>query len=470
MKSILVVDNQISFCNLLKKFLIKSGYHVETTTQASHAMQLLKINTFQVVICDYRLPNVEGNVFFEMIKSVCPDASVIFTSNQVNLKNVVTMIKEGASSYLSKPINPDELVEILEENHSNKKKENISRENLHLQIAGENQSGYVVGRSKRAKEVQFNLNKVGPTDYSVIIEGETGTGKESYARMIHQISNRRAKPFIAVDCGCLSKELAGSEFFGHEKGAFTGAAFHKKGFFEMANGGTIFLDEISNLSSDIQMALLRALQEKVIRKVGGTKEIPINVRIITATNEDLLAKSETLGFREDLFYRLSEFVLKIPTLKEREEDIFQFIDFFLEKTSRELGRQDTPKFSDEAMDLLENYQWPGNIRELKNAIRSACLYTDKDNIISATSLPDRIRTTKGSFATTVKFPGKTYGDSKNISNGAEKDLKSVALMAESEKIKEVLKDVKYNKTKAAQKLNIHRKTLYSKLKTMDIAY
>ncbi|WP_194974635.1 sigma-54-dependent transcriptional regulator [Aquiflexum lacus] len=470
MKSILVVDNQISFCNLLKKFLTKSGYHVETTTQASHAIQILKKSPFQVVICDYRLPNAEGNVFFEMIKSVCPDASVIFTSNQINLKNVVTMIKEGASSYLSKPINPDELVEILEENHSKKKKAENSVKNIYEQTANKNQSEYVVGNSKRAREVQFNLNKVGPTDYSVIIEGDTGTGKESYARLIHQISSRRAQPFIAVDCGCLSKELAGSEFFGHEKGAFTGAVSHKTGFFEMANGGTIFLDEISNLSSDIQMALLRALQEKVIRKVGGTKEIPIDVRIITATNEDLLAKSETLGFREDLFYRLSEFVLKIPTLKERGEDIFQFIDFFLEKTSEELGRQETPKFSDEAMGLLETYHWPGNIRELKNAIRSACLYIDKNNCISAASLPDRIRNNNGSLAGTYKVPDLSYHESKNFSKEEEKDLKSVALMAESEKIKEVLKDVKYNKTKAAQKLNIHRKTLYSKLKTMDIAY
>ncbi|WP_373494578.1 sigma-54-dependent transcriptional regulator [Aquiflexum sp.] len=467
MKNILVVDNQISFCNLIKNFLTKIGYQVETSTQASHAIQLIKESYFHVVICDYRLPNTDGNVFFEMIRKVSPDSAVIFTSNQINLKNVVTMIREGASGYLSKPINPDELVEILEEDHI--KKINTVK-NLKKEAPIDNQPEYVVGNNKRAKEVQYNVNKVGPTNYSVIIEGKTGTGKELYARLIHQNSSRRDQPFIAVDCGCLSKELAGSGLFGHEKGAFTGAISHKIGFFELANGGTIFLDEISNLSSDIQMALLRALQEKVIRKVGGTKEIPIDVRIISATNEDLLAKSETLGFREDLFYRLSEFVLKIPTLKERGDDLFQFIDFFLEKTSEELGRQEPPQFTDEAMALLEAYHWPGNIRELKNAIKRACLYINKNNLIPATSLPERIRNThrlsvssNGTLAETVRENHNTYQEE-------EKDLKSVALMAESEKIKEVLKDVKYNKTKAAQRLNIHRKTLYTKLKTMNIGY
>lgn len=470
MKSILVVDNQISFCNLLKKFLTKIGYQVETSTQAQHAIQLLKGSFFHVVICDYRLPNVDGNVFFEMIKSASPDSAVIFTSNEINLKNVVNMIREGASSYLSKPINPDELVEVLERNHVKNQEEKISIKNIVKETQFKKLPEYMVGSSKISKEVQYNLNKVGPTDYSVIIEGETGTGKESYARLIHQISSRRDKPFIAVDCGCLSKELAGSEFFGHEKGAFTGAVSHKTGFFEMANGGSIFLDEISNLSSDIQMGLLRAIQEKVIRKVGGTKEIPIDVRIITATNEDLLAKSETFGFREDLFYRLSEFVLKIPTLKERGKDLLQFINFFLEKTSMELEMQEVPEFTDEAMDLLKAYHWPGNIRELKNAIRRACLFTNKDNLISADSLPERIRNSSYALGLIQEIPHQTIDLGNNFFHEEKKDLKSVALMAESEKIREVLKDVKYNKTKAAQKLNIHRKTLYSKLKTLNISY
>lgn len=470
MKSILVVDNQISFCNLIMKFLTKLGYHVETSTQASHALQLLKGSFFHVVICDYKLPNADGNVFFDMIRNVSPDSAVIFTSNQINLKNVVSMIREGASSYLSKPINPDELIELLETDHLNNKIETSGRKISCKEKHLEPQPEYVVGNSDIRKEVQNNLNKVGPTNYSVIIEGETGTGKELYARLIHQTSNRSNQPFIAVDCGCLSKELAGSGLFGHEKGAFTGAITDKTGFFEMAKGGTIFLDEISNLSSDIQIALLRALQEKVIRKVGGTKEIPIDVRIITATNEDLLVKSENSLFRQDLFYRLSEFVLKIPTLKERGKDLFLFIDFFLDQTSKELGRQEPPKFTEDAMDLLTAYNWPGNIRELKNAIRSACLFANKNNQISAEYLPERIRFNYRLSAPQHQILSVLDQENHKPYKEEERDLKSVALMAETEKIKEVLKDVKYNKTKAAQKLNIHRKTLYSKLKTMDIAY
>ncbi|MFD2036705.1 sigma-54-dependent transcriptional regulator [Belliella marina] len=465
MKSILVIDNQLSFCNLLKKFLTKSGYRVETSTHGSHAIQMLKEDTFQVVICEYRMPNTDGNVFFEMIKSVSPDSSVIFTSNQINLKNVVSMIREGATGYLAKPINPDELLEVLEEDNPRKEAKKIG--------GGEKKSivkepEYVQGNSKIAREVQYNINKVGPTDYSVIIEGETGTGKESYARLIHHSSKRREQPFIAVDCGCLSKELGGSELFGHEKGAFTGAVSQKMGFFEMANGGTIFLDEIANLSADVQIALLRALQEKVIRKVGGTKEIPIDVRIITATNEDLLFKSEALGFREDLYYRLSEFLLKIPTLKERGKDLFQFIDFFLEQTAKELGKNEPPKFTEEAMQLMEGYDWPGNIRELKNAVRRACLFIDKDNQIPAASLPERIRCSGRQKNIAHEFQESVESEENNLDQ--DKDLKSVALMAESEKIREVLEAVKYNKTKAAEKLNIHRKTLYSKLKTLNISY
>ncbi|AWW32015.1 sigma-54-dependent Fis family transcriptional regulator [Echinicola strongylocentroti] len=467
MESILIVDNQVSVCNLLKRYLTDNGYTVDTSTQATHAIQLMKDNHYQFVISDYRLPKMEGNVFFHMIKSISPKSRVIFTSNQVNLKNVVNMIREGASSYLAKPLNPDELVEVLKQKPRSVPSPSASEKK---EAAVEKMPDYVNGESKRAKEVEFKVGKVGPTNFSVILEGETGTGKESYARLIHHCSERKEKPFVAVDCGCLSRELAGSELFGHEKGAFTGAVTHKTGFFEMANGGTIFLDEIANLSSEIQMALLRALQEKIIRKVGGTKEIPIDVRIIAATNEDLFSKSGTTGFREDLFYRLSEFVLKVPPLRERGDDIYQFIDFFLKKTTLELGQKETPRFTDEAMACLVEYQWPGNIRELKNAIRRASLFANSKNLIPASALPEMIRTSKLRNASlSLSREGNSEPVGKQEYN-ERKDLKSVALMAESEKIKEVLEDVKYNKTKAAQKLNIHRKTLYSKLKALNISY
>ncbi|QDH80348.1 sigma-54-dependent Fis family transcriptional regulator [Echinicola soli] len=465
MESILVVDNQVSVCNLLKKYLTNNGYSVDTSTQATHALQLMKGNFYHFVISDYRLPKMDGNVFFHMIKSISPRSKVIFTSSQVNLRNVVNMIREGASSYLAKPLNPDELVEVLKQSPRPVSPSSTPEEKS---VPNKILPDYVMGKSKKAGEVQYKVSKVGPTNYSVILEGETGTGKESYARLIHHSSARKDKPFVAVDCGCLSRELAGSELFGHEKGAFTGAVTQKTGFFEMANGGTIFLDEIANLGSEIQMALLRALQEKVIRKVGGTKEIPIDVRIIAATNENLYSKSGTSGFREDLYYRLSEFVLKVPPLRERGNDIYQFIDFFLKKTALELDKQNVPQFTDEALTYLREYPWPGNIRELKNAIRRASLFINDKNLVPASALPEMIKASQ--------HRGISISGLSNTNTGPkhgehqEKDLKSVALMAESEKIKEVLEDVKYNKTKAAQKLNIHRKTLYSKLKALNITY
>ncbi|MCH7410595.1 sigma-54 dependent transcriptional regulator [Belliella sp. DSM 111904] len=470
MLNILVIDNQVSFCNLMKKFLTKLGYKVKTSTQVNHAIEMLGNEPFQFVISDYRLPHIQGDEFFETIKSINPDAAVIFTSNEVNLKNVVSIIKRGASDYLSKPINPDELVEVLKRNENSPKliEKKVIKEGNPKETPSTRD--YVMGKSKNAKETQKMVETVGPTDFTVIIQGETGTGKESYANLIHKSSKRRDMPFVAVDCGCLTKDLAGSELFGHEKGAFTGAVTQKIGFFEMANGGTIFLDEIANLSSEIQTSLLRALQEKVIRRIGGTCEIPIDVRIIAATNEDLLYKSETSSFREDLYYRLSEFVLSIHPLRNRKEDVPEFIDFFLKQTAFELGRQEVPEFEPEAFDYLMAYHWPGNIRELRNVIRRSCLFINKHNMIPLSAVPIELRLKVNRPEVRIEEDINLGDEKYDLKTLKTRDLKSVALEAESEKIIEVLKDVKYNKTKAAEKLNIHRKTLYSKLKTLNISY
>lgn len=309
--------------------------------------------------------------------------------------------------------------------------------------------------------------KVAATNFSVLIEGETGTGKESLARMIHEKSNRNKGPFIAVDCGSLSREIAGSELFGHEKGSFTGALNSKTGFFEQADGGTIFLDEIANLSMDIQISLLRALQEKVIRKIGGAKEIPVDVRIIAATNEELHGKSQSAGFREDLLFRLNEFVLKVPTLRERKEDLPLFVDFFLDQTCKELC-QEKPTLADGVMEYLHEYKWPGNIRELRNVIRRGCLFVNRHNEITVESLPHRLlygRTKSSSEESTGAIITQA-----NLNSEDTDDLKSTAIRAESLRIIEVLKEVHFNKTRAAEVLNIHRKTLYSKLKLMNIPF
>jgi two-component system, NtrC family, response regulator HydG len=488
MKKILVVDNQISTCELLQKFLSKKNFDVETTTLGRNALSLLQKTPYDIVICDYRLPDIDGEEFFEKVMEAAPETHIIFMSREVNLKNAVDLIRRGAFNYLAKPLNPDELLEVLIEKKHRPlyrefgKKDGDSRPYLHsIHKSGlihpglEEEMGFVFGKSEIALKMLNQVERVGATNYTVIIEGETGTGKESLARLIHNVSPRRDQPFVAVDCGSLSKEIANSELFGHEKGSFTGAVMAKTGFFEQANGGTIFLDEIANLSLETQMALLRALQEKVIRKIGGMKEIPIDVRIIAATNEDLLTKSETSGFREDLFFRLSEFVLKVPALRERKEDLPLFIDFFLKNTANELGSE-TPKLSQEVIDFFYEYPWPGNIRELKNVIRRACLFVESDNYIYKEALPVRILEYANTHPANEEMQEEDelqlVEQEGGILNGVVSgtDLKSTALHAESKRIIEVLKKVHFNKTKAAEILNIHRKTLYTKLKLMNIPY
>jgi len=471
MKSILVIDNQLSICNLLKKFLTKNHYSVETCTNAMLALEILHRGKFDLVIMEYHLPDISGIDIFQRVQKLAPDAGIIFMSGQVTLKNAVDMIQRGALNFISKPLNPDELLEVIKDAKPILSKVGKLSANGKLtptQKEPKSGSELVFGQSDKAVEMMHQVKRVGGTNYSVILQGETGTGKESLARLVHAYSPRKERPFIAVDCGSLSKEIAGSELFGHEKGAFTGATSQKIGFFEQANGGTIFLDEIANLSMDIQMALLRALQEKVIRRMGGDKEISTDVRIITATNENLLVKSETSCFREDLYFRLSEYVVEVPPLRDRNTDLPLFIDFFLEQTSKELNIT-KPKISEEVLLCFEEYTWPGNLRELKNVIRGACLFPGEDNWINKECLPERI------VLCIKKAQERTNAAAKNenptkLDGIDENDLKSTALQAEYMRIVDVLKKVHFNKTKAAEILNIHRKTLYSKLRLMNIPY
>ncbi len=475
MKKVLIVDNQISTCELLQKFLSQNNYEVETITQGNSALNIIGKVKFDIVICEYRLPDISGGDFFEKVLKIHPGVSMIFMSREVNLKNAVDLIKRGAYNYLTKPLNPDELLEALQDCNQPKEYEapNVSppeKRPILQEDSIHHEFGFVVGKSKKVLEMISQIKRVGATNYTVIIEGDTGTGKESVARLIHKVSDRFNKPFVAVDCGSLSKEIARSELFGHEKGSFTGAITKKTGLFELANGGTIFLDEIANLSPETQMALLRALQEKVIRKIGGTNEVPIDVRVIAATNEDLIVKSGSTGFREDLFYRLSEFILKVPTLKERISDLQLFIDFFLDQTCDEL-KVEQPMLSEEVKDIFYNYDWPGNIRELKNVIRRACLFVENDNLIYKSALPHALlKNIAPSTSSQLNGHSKADTGMQVIPQEPEdNDLKSAARQAESTRIMEVLQKVNFNKTKAAEILNIHRKTLYSKLKGMEIA-
>ncbi|MCK7558510.1 sigma-54 dependent transcriptional regulator [Chitinophaga sedimenti] len=324
---------------------------------------------------------------------------------------------------------------------------------------------YVYGKSLPAKELYRQITLVAPTDYSVIVYGETGTGKESVAQLIHQNSQRKNEPFVALDCGSLSKELAASELFGHEKGSFTGAIGTKIGAFEQATGGTLFLDEIANLSYDIRVALLRVIQEKQIRRVGSLKEIEVDVRLVVASNEKLSESVQKGKFREDLFHRFNEFTIYIPPLRERLDDLPQLVDTFMQQVCKELGKQPIPISSD-VWDCFRRYDWPGNIRELKNVIRRACLLTPPDEEIAVETLPLELK--EESTRETFSAGGDGFEEHDMITDA--NDLKAVALKAEYNKIINVLKAVKYNKTKAAQLLNIDRKTLYNKLRLLNINY
>lgn len=478
MKNILIIDDEINICTLLSKFLGKHGFQVESTMSGNAALKMMKEKTFDLVLCDYRLKDTDGAQLLQDIRQLNPHTIVIIITGYTDVRIAVEMVKNGAYDYLSKPLYPDEILSLVHKAFAHKQAElersavqpvdagsaPEARESLLARDSTGKTDKYVYGESAGAKELIRQIKLVAPTDYCVIIFGETGTGKESVAHLIHHHSKRHNQPFVALDCGSLSKELAASELFGHEKGSFTGAINTKVGAFEQAQGGTLFLDEVSNLSYDIQVALLRVIQEKVIRRVGSMKEIPIDVRIIVASNEKLSESVQRGKFREDLFHRFNEFTIYIPPLRERNEDLQLFITSFVHQVEKELQKK-CGKISAEVWECFHQYNWPGNIRELKNVIRRACLLTPEHEDITMSALPLEM---KESFS--QSFDNDRQATGELVMQANDNDLKTVALQAEYNKIINVLKEVKYNKTKAAQLLNIDRKTLYNKLRLLNINY
>jgi len=471
MKRILIVDDEISVCTLLTRFLSKNGYETQSCTSGTEAMRLLKSQTFDIILCDYHLQDINGKELFEKIQPLYPHIIVIFITGYADVRVAVDLIKNGAYNYLSKPLYPDEILKIIEtasRGEGQTPARTAVAEAPKPAAAPEKYAhaeGYVTGESEAARHLFEHVNLVAPTDYSVIIYGETGTGKEALAHLIHNRSNRKNGPFIAIDCGSLSKELAASELFGHEKGAFTGALHAKEGAFEQAEGGTIFLDEIGNLSYEVQVYLLRALQEKSVRRVGSVKTQKVDIRIIVASNENLYENVLHKSFREDLYHRLNEFTLKVPPLRERAKDLPLFVNTFMNDVSRELNK-DIPGFSEAVWELLLSYTWPGNIRELKNVIRRACLLTPAGKEVTPKALPLELLNSK-----TLQFlqqqPAVGTATAAGTEEAQASSLKSAATLGEQKRIMEVLQQVKFNKTKAAEILNIDRKTLYNKLRSMQ---
>ncbi len=480
-KKILIIDDDLDMCLVLSKFLLRNGYDVETANSGAKGITKFKEGYFDIVICDFRLGDRDGKDILKEIKAISPETIVLIITGYSDIKIAVDVIKMGAFDYITKPLIPDEVLNVLNAalqlpdqlhtaSHPGSK---IVAERQTVNKKQVINSEFLVGEAGATKDLYKQIEIVAPTNYSIILYGESGTGKEVIAKTIHGLSDRADKPFIAMDCGTLSKELSGSELFGHVKGAFTGALADKEGHFELANGGTLFLDEVANLTYEIQASLLRVIQERKFKRVGGNKEMPVDVRIIVASNENLQEAYRKGKFREDLYHRFNEFSINLPPLRDRRKDIPLFADFFLEKAKTELNR-DIEGFEDDVMQMFIHYSWPGNLREFRNVVRRSVLLTQSGKV-NAKTLPWEITNTDSS--STSAPPAFAHRHEEEMHANANSnvaatpkavyDLKDAASKAEYEAIMNVLKQVNFNKTKAAEILKIDRKTLYNKIKGFE---
>ena len=466
MKRILIIDDDIDMCQLLARFLQRKGFETDIATNGNKGITKFKEAQFDLVLCDFRLGDKEGTDVLKEIRQINHHAVVIIITGYSDIKIAVEVIKQGAFDYITKPLVPDEVLNLInraldagnaEKSSSGTASKTASK---NVSAADDGSSQFMVGKSAAIQEVYQHIKTIAPTNYSVIIYGESGTGKEVVAKTIHNQSDRKNKPFVALDCGTLSKELAASEMFGHVKGSFTGALNDKEGLFEIANGGTLFLDEVANLSLDVQAALLRVIQERKFKRVGGNKETAADVRIMVASNENLKDAYTEGKFREDLYHRFNEFSIHIPALRKRAVDIPLFAKFFLEQTAEELNKK-LDGFEEDVMQLFMEYNWPGNLREFRNVIRRAGLLTAA-GLISKNVLPWEI--VSGPATPTPAAVNNTASINSTQPVAA---LKDAAAYAEYEAIMSVLKQVKFNKTKAAEILKIDRKTLYNKIRNFE---
>lgn len=463
MSRILLIDDDVDMCMLLQRFLGKNNYQVDAVHTGAKGLQKLTEIKYDLVLCDFRLGDTDGREILKTIKSTYPDTAVIIITGYSDIKIAVDVVKLGAYDYVSKPLIPAEVLNIVEKALGTSKStatesapESTSNRSAEKPVS---EDDFLEGTSPSSKELYKQVKVIAPTNYSVILYGESGTGKEVVAKTIHDRSNRRSFPFIAMDCGTLTKELAGSELFGHEKGSFTGAIAAKTGHFELAHQGTLLLDEVANLPIDVQASLLRVIQERKFKRVGGVKDIEVDVRIIVASNENLQDAYRKGRFREDLYHRFNEFSIHIPPLRARKDDIVNFANFFLKLSNSELNK-DITGFDPKVVEIFMNYTWPGNLRELRNIVRRAALLTERGEVLPNT-LPPEIENFKlENLSIASSFGTET--------RAAETDLKAAASEAELEAIRKVLKQVNYNKTKAAKILNIDRKTLYNKMRNLNI--
>lgn len=455
MKRILIVEDDLAFGTMIKTWLGKKGFEVEKATSVGVAVKILQdAPTIDLILSDLRLPDHDGLTLLQWLRKHQMETPFIVMTSYAEVQNAVLAMKSGATDYIAKPFHPDILLEKIQDALANSnsttvpEKGEIDKKEKTAKTNSDKDSPaipkYIEGNSEVSKQLYEYVALVAPTPMSVLILGASGTGKEYVARRIHELSNRAGKPFVALDCGAIPKDVAASEFFGYKKGAFTGAEQDKKGAFEMANGGTLFLDEMGNLAYEVQVQLLRALQERKVRPLGSTQEIDIDIRLVCATNENLAQRVSEGHFREDLYHRINEFTIYMPELKDRGTDLFLFADLFVRQANEELGRH-VIGFDSKASEMIASYPWPGNLRELNNVMKRATLLT------------------KGDYIGVAELE-------KTMNNGTTK-AETLTLhdeQTEQQRIEAALRATNGNKSKAAQLLAVDRKTLYNKMKKYNL--
>lgn len=455
MEKILIVEDDLSFGTIIQTWLRKKGFEVEKTTSVKSAIAAWEETAkqgnaargFDLVLSDLRLPDKDGIFLLRWMREHGMEVPFIVMTSYAEIQNVVLAMKSGATDYIAKPFHPDILLDKIHEALNARKQSANSPSTPEDGGAKDDQSAnppkYIEGESEASRKLYSYVSLVAPTPMSVLILGASGTGKEYVARRIHELSPRAGKPFFALDCGAIPKDVAASEFFGHVKGAYTGAEDDKKGAFEMANGGTLFLDEMGNLSYEVQVQLLRALQERKVRPLGSNKEIEVDIRLVCATNENLAERVAEGAFREDLFHRINEFTIYMPELKQRGSDIFLFADLFIRHANKELNRQ-VEGLDDKAKAMIASYGWPGNLRELNNVMKRATLLAT-GRYIGVKELEQGMAHIQ---VPTAMRPPTTLHDEQT----------------ERQRIEAALNAAGGNKSKAAQMLAVDRKTLYNKMR------
>jgi len=451
MEKILIIDDNESLRYTLESVLEENGFTPTSVEDGIKALEEIKTKSYDLVICDMKMPKMDGMQILAEMKKIDPDLPFIILTAFGDIKNAVEAMKHGASDYLTKPFDNDGMIltlrKALEIRYLNKELA-ILRKKSDESYKGDG----IIGSSPQMKEVFDQVKIVAPTNLTVLIQGESGTGKEVIANMVHRASERAHKPFVAVDCGAIPESLIESELFGHEKGAFTDAKSQREGKFEQANGGTIFLDEITNLSDSNQIKLLRAIQERKITRIGGKKALSLDVRILTATNVKLADAVNNNRFRADLYYRLNEFHIDLPPLRARTGDLSHLVDHFIKDANEELNKS-VSSVADEVMKKIKAHHWPGNVRELRNTIRRAVLLTP-GNIMEKINISDDVAP-------------KTHYEPVNEESD-NSTFETLTKKAEKDAILSALDEAGGNKSKAAKLLNMNERTFYRKLKSLGI--